>query len=339
MKKKPSIRDIAGYFNISKTTVSFILNGKAKEYRISDDLSKKVLDFVAEHKFEPNLLAQSLSTGKTMLIGFMVERISDYFFSQVAYHFEKIALTHGYRVLYCSSENNEERGREAVQLFRKRQVDACVITPVQGISDDISELVKDKTPVTLFDRYLPGVQTNYVGPDNYNDSFAAGVFLAKQGFTNIAFVGGNPSGTHMHDRERGYADAMRERGLPVLVKCIADDMSPALVVEEIRAFIAENNQLDSVFFASDNLALQGIKAVKMLGKQVPGHIGLMAFGDHDMFDAYNPGITAVAHSFEVIASALFESLYTSLIEKEKSASFSKKFISGEIVERQSTLHQ
>ena len=100
MTKKLSIRDIADELNISKTTVSLILNGKAKENRISDVLIERVVNHVERRDYKPNQLAKSLSTGKTMIIGLMVEKISDYFFAQVAYHIEELAYQNGYKIIY-----------------------------------------------------------------------------------------------------------------------------------------------------------------------------------------------------------------------------------------------
>ncbi len=80
MKKKLSIVDIANHLNVSKTTVSFVLNGRAKEKRISEELVARVLKFVEEVGYKPNSLAKSLRTGKSHTIGLMVEDISNPFF-------------------------------------------------------------------------------------------------------------------------------------------------------------------------------------------------------------------------------------------------------------------
>jgi len=80
MKKRLSIRNIAQELNISITTISFILNGKAKEMRISDQLIQKVNDYMKEHDYHPNQFAQSLRTGKTKMIALFVEDIADSFF-------------------------------------------------------------------------------------------------------------------------------------------------------------------------------------------------------------------------------------------------------------------
>jgi LacI family transcriptional regulator len=103
-KKSVVIGDIAKQLNVSKTTISFIINGKAKEKRISDELEAKVMKVVAELGYVPNPLAQSLRTGKTNIIGLIVEDISNPFFANIARKIEIEANDKGYKLFYCSSE-------------------------------------------------------------------------------------------------------------------------------------------------------------------------------------------------------------------------------------------
>ena len=84
MKKKLSIKDIAQQLNVSATAVSFILNGKAREKRISEEVVKKVEKFIEKTGYKPSSLARSLRTGKTNIIGLMVENISNPFFANIA---------------------------------------------------------------------------------------------------------------------------------------------------------------------------------------------------------------------------------------------------------------
>lgn len=82
--KAPSIKDIAKKADVSITTVSFILNGKAEKMRISKDVIKRVEDIIQELGFKPNQVARSLRTGTTKTIGLIVEDISNPFFSGIA---------------------------------------------------------------------------------------------------------------------------------------------------------------------------------------------------------------------------------------------------------------
>ena len=75
-----SISEIAKHLNVSKSTVSLVINGKAEQGRISQELAKRIMDYVNEIGYKPNALAKSLATGKTHTIGLIVENIGDSFF-------------------------------------------------------------------------------------------------------------------------------------------------------------------------------------------------------------------------------------------------------------------
>jgi len=65
MKAQLSIHDIARQLNVSATTVSFVLNGKAAHMRISKRLENRILKYVTIKRYQPNSIARSLRTGKS----------------------------------------------------------------------------------------------------------------------------------------------------------------------------------------------------------------------------------------------------------------------------------
>ena len=91
--KPLSIKDIAKKANVSITTVSFILNGKAEKMRISQEMIIKVEKIIKELGFRPNQVARSLRTGNTKTIGLIVEDISNPFFASIARLIENKAYT------------------------------------------------------------------------------------------------------------------------------------------------------------------------------------------------------------------------------------------------------
>ena len=153
-KQRHSIKDIASALNVSVTTVSFIINGKAKEKRISEKVTKKVLAYIDEINYKPNQLAQSLRTGQSKIIVFMVEDISNYFFARLARIIEDIAYEKGYKVLFCSNDNEDKKSEELIALFKDRQVDGYIIIPSSGIKGTIKNLLDENIPLILFDRYF-----------------------------------------------------------------------------------------------------------------------------------------------------------------------------------------
>ena len=46
--------EIARLAGVSRTTASYVINGKAKQYRVSDKTVEKVMAVVREHNYHPN---------------------------------------------------------------------------------------------------------------------------------------------------------------------------------------------------------------------------------------------------------------------------------------------
>jgi LacI family transcriptional regulator len=336
MSKKLSINDIANELHVAKSTVSFILNGKAKEKRISEELTERVLKFVEEKGYRPNQLAKSLSTGKTKMICLLVEKISDYFFSHIAFHLEALAYKNGYKIIYCSTENDPEKARELISLLRARHVDGYIITPPAGIEPEIQALLTDGLPVVLFDRYLPGISTDYVGLDNYNGTYEAVEFLVNSSSKRIALVTLNSDQTQMLERRDGYVAALKKHKLKPLILKVPFENNMETTVKQSVQFIRDNPDLDAIIFATNYLALSGIKAINESGLNIPSDIAVIAFDDHDVFNIYNPPISAIAQPLDEMAKQLFKILLDKLENKVRLKDLSKIIIHPELILRGST---
>jgi len=312
VKKKLSITDIARQLEISITTVSFILNGKAEEKRISKDVTEKVLNLVAELNYKPNQLAQSLRTGKTHIIGLIVEDIAGSFFANVARLIEENAYKNGYRIIYCSTENRTNKSKELINMFRDRHVDGYIINPSEGIEEDIASLLEEGLPVVLFDRYLPKLPTNYVVIDNYSGTFNAANHLLQQGFANIGFITIDSQQTQMEERYNGYERAMKMHNKKKYVQQIGYYDERESVVQQIISFIKENPALDAIIFATNYLSIFGLEALKQLKLNIPADIGVVSFDDHDFFKLYTPTITAIAQPVEEISKQVIKILLNNL---------------------------
>jgi len=336
MTKKLSINDIAKQLNVAKSTVSFILNGKAKEKRISDELTEKVLKFVEEKGYKPSQLAKSLSTGKTKMICLMVEKISDYFFSHIAFHLEALAYKNGYKIIYCSTENDPEKTRDLISLLRARHVDGYIITPPVGIEPEIKVLMNDNLPVVLFDRYFPEVATDYVGLDNYKGTFDAVELLAKTSAKKIALITLDSEQTQMAERQSGYLAAIKNYKLEPLILRLPFENDTETAIKQCAQFISDNKGLEAIIFATNYLALSGIKAINELGLNIPRDIAIIAFDDHDVFNIYNPTISAISQPLDEMAAKLFKTLLDKLENKVKLTELTRVIVQPKLILRGST---
>jgi LacI family transcriptional regulator len=318
--KKLSIVDIASQLNVSKTTISFILNGRAQEKRISEDLVERVLKHVNEVGYKPNSLAKSLRTGKSNTIGLMVEDISNPFFATIARLIEDRAYKNGYKILYCSTDNDTHKTKELIAMFRDRHVDGYIIAPPEGIEEEISSLVKDGMPVVLFDRHLPGINTDYVEIDNLFSTYNATRHLIDQGYKDIAFITFSNQQTQMMSRLQGYKDAVKRAGLKEHIKEIVFNHNEEFIIGPIKEYLAENKKLDALFFGTNHVGTCGLKVLHSLHIKVPEDVAVVSFDDYDVFQLHYPPVTAIAQPIEEIA----DNVITVLLNKLNASSTHKK---------------
>jgi LacI family transcriptional regulator len=320
LKKKRSIHDLARELNLSATTISFVLNGKAEEKRISGDVVKKVNAHVKRTGYQPNQVAKSLRTGKTKIIGMLVEDIADPFFSSIARVVEENLYKLGYKIFHSSTDNKTERAKELLRIFRERQVDGYIIAPSPGIEEDIEWLVKEGKPVVLFDRYFPKIKTKNIVIDNEGGAFKAVMHLVANGYSKIAFVTLDSDQVQMKDRLKGYNKAIVSKKLQKQVLQIGYSEyknDPLSVSVRVREYLNKNNMLDAVLFATNYLAVSGLQAIKELGLSIPEDLAVVGFDDNTHFSLFSPSVTAVAQPVGDISSLTVKELIDALGAEEK----------------------
>jgi len=318
MKKRISIHDIARELNLSATTISFVLNGKAEEKKISEDVRKKVSDYIKKVGYQPNMIAKSLRTGKSNIIGMLVEDISDPFFSGISRGIEAIAYNHKYKIFFASTENDTEKTKTLIKVFRERQVDGYIMAPPSGVEEEIRALMDDNVPVILFDRYLPALNTSTVIIDNFSGSYQAVKHLCENGFSNIAFITLNSEQTQMHARLQGYLKAIEESRCEPVVQKLPCKLSHELTAEMVQEFIKQHNNVDAIIFATNYLAISGLEAIRALGLAIPDDIAVIGFDDNTHFNLFTPSITAVAQPIEEIAEEIVRQLLNALSNERES---------------------
>lgn len=315
MKKRLSISDIANDLGISVTTVSFILNGKAREKRISESLTKRVQEYVKKVGYKPNQLAKSLRTGKTKSIVLLVEDISNPFFANIADHIEQQAYEHGYHIIYCSVKNDEQRAKELINLFYDRQIDGFIIAPTEGLSDVINVLLKRGVPVVLFDRPLVDVDAHTVITENEKGAFDGTMFLLQEKKAKrIGFVTITSSQSQMKGRLEGYMKAVDSVGMDLLVKKINPSQKDEEVVDQLRDFI-QDNKLDAIFFATNYLAINGLRAIKKYKLDIEK---LVSFDENAAFELVEPPVSAISQNIPEIAKQVVRILLSQINGKLES---------------------
>jgi LacI family transcriptional regulator len=303
--KKVSISDIARKAGVSVSTVSFVMNDKAVKMRISREVIERVENVAREMGYRPNQLARGLRTGKTKTIGLIVENISNAFFATLAKTIEDEAKKYDYKVVYCSTDNDELKARELINMLSQRQVDGYIITPTLQLADEIRKLQAENKPVVLIDRYFPEHhEIPAVLVDNYGGVAKGTEFLIAKGYRKIALVTIETEMAHMRDRMMGYYDVLRRHDIPLdeqrvkVVPYHADREKSLELIEEVLD--GAGRSIDAVFFLTNYLGVLGIEAIKKKRLEVPGQLAVLCFDDNDIFRLYTPTISVIRQPIESI---------------------------------------
>lgn len=319
--KKVSISDIARKAGVSVSTVSFVMNDKAVKMRISREVTERVERIAREMGYRPNQLARGLRTGRTKTIGLIVENISNAFFASLAKTIEDEAKRYDYKVVYCSTDNDDEKARELIQMLSQRQVDGYIITPTINLAEDIRRLQEENKPVILIDRYFPEyADIPSVLVDNYGGVCRGMEFLIERGYRKIALITIEVEMAHMKDRLNAYYDTLANNGIAVddrLVKLIPYSSDSEKALEDIVEFLSGSKDgIDAIFFLTNYLGVLGIEALKKAGICIPGDMAVLCFDDNDIFRLYTPTISVIRQPIAEIGQKAMSALYERLKHSE-----------------------
>lgn len=302
--KRISLKDVAREAGISTSAVSFILNGRAEEMRISKELEKRVQAIAAKLGYVPNQVAVSLRTGQSKMIGLVVESIAGHFFGLLAKIIEEEAEKAGYKLLYSSTENKAQRGIEILKMFSQHQVDGYLITPVKGMEKEVSNIASHNKPLVLIDSYFPSDTISYVTVDNYNGTMMGMEHLFSRGYKNIGFVTVDIRLVQMEERKTAFKDALAAHKIKKADGRILEipyNTTREERIKLIKKFIHEKRDMDAIFFATNYLGIPGLECIQEEGLQMPSDIAMICFDDHDLFRLFPKGITAIQQPIDEIA--------------------------------------
>ena len=310
--KKISLKDIAEAAGVSTALVSFVLNGKRKEYRVGEETAQRILKIANDMNYQPNLAAKSLRSGKTKTIGLVVSAISNPFFSQLARVLEDEAAKQNYTVLFGSSDENKDKMNSLVGNLINKGVDGLIIVPCEGSERIIASLVYDNVPIVLFDRYFSDINVSYVALNNFNASYVLTKHLLEVGYNAPCMVAYDVDLIHMKERVRGYKKAMGDVGKKnfINVVCLkqnaprksADRLLPKMVDAGVDAFL----------FATNMISLACLYTIKDMGKGIVGKIGLAGFDGNPAFDFFNVPISYIRQPIDILAQKALEILIDSM---------------------------
>lgn len=280
---KVTIADVAAHAGVGAGTVSRVLNDNPQ---VSDVTRAKVLAAIEELNYQPNPMAQGLSTGRCRTLGVVVP-----FFT----HASAVERLRGvvdvldrsrYDLILFNVESPVHRDEHFASLTRRDRADGLLVVSLPPPPDALRALARARVPVVLLDAWGEGVPA--VVTDDVTGGSMATRHLLELGHERIAFIGDEPDNpfgfTSSRDRERGYRSTMAGAGIAVPehyvrhgphVRSVAHDLASGLLSPP-------DDRPTAIFAASDAQALGVLQAAREHGLDVPGDLSVVGFDDIEL---------------------------------------------------------
>jgi len=322
--------DVADLAGVSQSTVSRAFSPEAK---VSKKTRQKVLAAAAELGYQPDAIARSLSTQHTNIIGIVMAHITSPFYPYVLEKFTRRLQEMGRQVLLFNAAPEQDVD-DILPLVLQYRVDGLIITSATISSEMADVLARGGTPVILFNRYVLGANCSAVCCDNVDGARKIADFLLDNGHKRPAYIAGDINTSTNIDREKGFGDRLRERGIVQWYHEQGEYTYQAGYAATLRLF-ERDEPPDAIFCANDIMAFGALDAARHeLGLRVPEDVSIIGFDDIPTADwpAYN--LSTIRQPVNRMIDVTLELLLERL--DNPSAEPVLKLLPGPLIQRKST---
>lgn len=306
-----SLSKIARELGLSKTTVSFILSGKAKEKRISEEAERKVKEFCESVNYVPNIHAQRINSKYIQSVGVLIDRqldienqnpFSDPNISGIIGGAAMEAENVGYRVQIQLYSNDMDENK-VFDWLRNHEIDGLIYYGL-NLPESWKKTFADENRKVVGIGVTGGDDIPCVNINNFEISKALGEYLIERGHRSFLYLRGVKDSYVAREREAGFFAALKEHGIDADA---ADGyFSEYSAYEKIYSL---NPEVDAIVCANDNMAIGAVRALNQLGKNVPGQISVVGGDNIAIGQYFSPAITTFDNMPEEMGRNAFNMLY------------------------------
>ncbi len=285
-----TIKDVAQRAGVSHPTVSRALRGDSS---VTLETTTRIQQIARELGYIPSAAARSLKTNRTRVVGVLVHRVSDPFYSRVIDGIQDTLHPNAYSIFLASTNNDRTRQAEIIRAMTERRVDGLIlcsmfITPeyfreIQARGASVILLHNRAAKITPFTLY-------------HNDRYGARQMtrhLLELGHTRIAFLGNTRAGRESAERLKGFKQELDAAGMtpnPRYIVHAAFGQPPA-AAEPIQALLALAEPPTALVCFNDSLAIGALQVLHNAGKRVPQDWSVTGFDNITIAEFMNPPLT------------------------------------------------
>jgi len=307
--QKITSMEVAKLAGVSQSAVSRVFTPGASSSKKTNELVRKA---AAELGYRPNVLARSLITGKSRMIGLVVAYLDNYFYPEALELLSSALQKKGYHVLIFMSGNKEGDIADAVDEILDYQVDGIIAASVSMSSDLAKRCTSAGVPVVLFNRTQDDDRLSAVTSDNFQGGQKVARFLLAGGHKRIGYIAGWEGASTQRDREKGFTEELVRNGQELYAREVGNFNSDE-ARQAARTMFSKQNFPDAVFVANDAMAIAVIDVIRFeLGLKVPEQVSVVGYDDvpisswpaYDLTTVRQPANRMVAETVSILIESI-----------------------------------
>lgn len=289
----PTIRDVAALAGVALSSASRVLSGHVA---VSHAMREKVEKAVRELGYEPDLLAQSMRSGSTHTVGFLLRDISNPLFANIARACEQELRQAGFSMILMNSDGTESVEGLNLNMLRRRRVDGVIASLVSETSaSTVKALSALKVPVVLLDREVGGINAASVLCDHYSGVKLAVEELLVRGHRRIALITGPLTVRTSRERVRAYRDAFSSMNLPVDEELlITSSFHADFAKSEVTKLFSRPNEPTALVTGGIGTTAGALAALRQFRLEPGRDVSIVVLDEWPMFDISTPNLASVS---------------------------------------------
>ena len=310
-----TIKDISRVTGLSVGTISKYLNNKP----VLPENSAMIQQAIESLHYQVNTFARGLKTSRTQTVGFLMHHWESPFFLHIISIVEERLHEHGYSVMVCAYNGDEQQEKEKLQLLSTR-CDALVVHPLFLTAAYLQEHLTRALPVISIDRPLPGYNCDNILINTSSAGYSAVESLVQRGHRHIALLTGTRGLDTSTARVRAYERVFEDYGLPINRELILfGDYRAQTGFDIVSRLLRSDDRPTAIYATTNEMTLGALASISKFGLSIPedmSFIGGDIIGDSAVFARNLSQVLQPADAFgETLAAQLIKRLF----EKEPSA--------------------
>lgn len=267
---------VAKRAGVSQSAVSRVFTPGAS---VSKKTADKVKKAAAELGYRPNVIARSLITGRSRMIGLVVAYLENYFYPEALEKLSNALQAEGYHALVFMAKQTAGNIDGILEEILDHQVDGIVMASVAISSELAARCQAADVPVVLFNRSQDDERLSAVTSDNVAGGRKLAEFLIRSDHRRIGYIAGWEGASTQRDREAGFRSGLLEAGLDLFAREVGNFQYDVAKMAA-RAMFSRAERPEAVFVANDHMAFAVMDVLRAeLGLGVPDDVSVVGFDD------------------------------------------------------------